>query len=131
MMELNTHRNCGACFYLIGTSANRNGGARQRFGHMTATPAAVAAWLLPPWRLYNHGVLLAGATDAFRVLARSTQVFRLFLAQNKNGSLARTILLIIGAQKRTRTSTVLQPLGPEPSASTNSAIWALLRGCAL
>ena len=30
-----------------------------------------------------------------------------------------------GAQKRTRTSTPLRALGPEPSASTNSAIWAL------
>ena len=29
-----------------------------------------------------------------------------------------------GAEKRTRTSTVLPPLGPEPSASTNSAISA-------
>ena len=30
-----------------------------------------------------------------------------------------------GAQEKTRTSTVLLPLGPEPSASTNSATWAL------
>ena len=32
---------------------------------------------------------------------------------------------INGAQEKTRTSTGLLPLGPEPSASTNSATWAL------
>ena len=31
---------------------------------------------------------------------------------------------LVGAEKRTRTSTVLPPPGPEPGASTNSAISA-------
>ena len=37
---------------------------------------------------------------------------------------ARVLFFIIGAQKRTRTSTKLPPLAPEASASTNSATWA-------
>ncbi len=34
------------------------------------------------------------------------------------------LLTKLGAQERTRTSTPLRALGPEPSASTNSATWA-------
>jgi hypothetical protein len=49
------------------------------------------------------GTLASVATDMLRVLARNTLVVRMSFVQNKNGPLARTILLIIGAQKRTRT----------------------------
>ncbi|TNC96070.1 MAG: hypothetical protein FD121_1253 [Gallionellaceae bacterium] len=91
-----THRDSGACFYLRERAANKNGSlarsvylrrsVQKGLGHASATRAFAAS-------------------DAFRVLARSTQVLRLFWSPNKNGSLARTVLFKLGAQKRTRTST--------------------------
>ena len=53
----------------------------------------------------------------------------LFMGVCKAKSLDQSIkvLLVAGAQERTRTSTVLPPPGPEPGASTNFATWASLR----
>ncbi len=45
-------------------------------------------------------------------------------AQNNKADTFVSALLSIGAQEKTRTSTPLRALGPEPSASTNSATWA-------
>ena len=49
--------------------------------------------------------------------------------KRKGRSIAAAFLFKPGAQERTRTSTVLPPLGPEPSASTNFATWASFAAC--
>jgi hypothetical protein len=72
--------------FLLFQSVTQSGmrrGVQNGLGHASATPASVAS-------------------DAFRVLARSTQVLRLFWAKKID---RLRDLLFIGAQKRTRTST--------------------------
>ncbi len=65
------------------------------------------------------------ASRTFLVLTQSAQAL-CFLGLRMRKVRCRG-LFRIGAQERTRTSTVLPPLGPEPSASTNSATWAVAR----
>ena len=52
--------------------------------------------------------------------------FRHFIAAKKKGHHMVAFFLQNGAQKGTRTPTVLQPPAPEAGASTNFAIWALV-----
>jgi hypothetical protein len=77
-------------------------GARKRTRSRTATPNR------PTWRFLRVSCGKSAGTS--------------LRAPNKKATLRR--LYLFGARKRTRTSTVLPPLGPEPSASTNSAIRA-------
>jgi hypothetical protein len=77
-------------------------------------PKNVPAWVLacrgPQW-------IVMGAQKQKSPQRRASSKFQKTLLE-----CLRTY--ISGAQERTRTSTMLPPLGPEPSASTNSATWA-------
>jgi hypothetical protein len=64
-------------------------------------------------------IFCAGERKQKRPLARS------FVQVNENKKDRLRDLLCFGARKKTRTSTMLPSLGPEPSASTNSAIRAI------
>ena len=78
----------------------------------------------------KHGVRFRGVSIALNTKPvagqpeAESEVQKESAAEKKNPLNIKGLNLFLGAQERTRTSTPLQALGPEPSASTNSATWA-------
>ncbi|GEM_PF-2109254 len=70
-----------------------------------------------------HGLRGFGKTPLFDTCGDSALLRVCLLFVRKKSPESRA-LFFAGAQERNRTSTVLPPLGPEPSASTNFATWA-------
>ena len=81
--------------------------------------AGVAVRQVASWRFR-----LRMQAQPFEFSCEARRRFAFWRRNEKRPAESRPFLKTDGAQERTRTSTVLPPLGPEPSASTNSATWA-------
>ena len=92
----------------------------QRFGRSPRSGTSAQSGDLP---LTGTGLAPYGARLRRKAMHLPCSSFRVPPIKNKNGDNQKVISIF--AQNGTRTHTPLPELGPEPSASTNSAIWAL------
>ena len=74
-----------------------------------AIPGILAVGVIRPNAMFSGGILCSAMVKTIQEITQNINVYR---------SLCSSMLRIIGAQERTRTSTALRPLAPEASAST-------------